>query len=291
MKLWVKFNLILLSVFSAGLASTGLLSYRVLEENAREEVLQNARIMIDGAKAAASYTVTEVRPLLTPELKRHFVPQAVSFYAARRTFELLRTDQPEYTYRLASLNPTNPSNHAFDWEADIIREFRNDPDRKRIIVERDTPTGHVLSLFEPVGVDNPGCLACHGRPQEAPKSLIEAYGSSNGFGWKLNDTVAAQAVSVPMSVPLQRAHDMFMTLITLLVGIFAVLFILLNLLLHFVIVRPIVRMSRLATDISLGKPDVGEFDVSGSDEIAALSASFNRMRRSFEGALKLLPNT
>jgi hypothetical protein len=55
-----------------------------------------------------------------------------------------------------------------------------------------------------------------------------------------------------MSVPLQRAHDMFMTLMTLLVGIFAVLFILLNLLLHFVIVRPLVRMSRLATDIASG---------------------------------------
>jgi HAMP domain-containing protein len=290
-KLWIKFNLILLSVFSTGLVVTALLSYRVLQENAREEVLQNAQIMIDGAKAAATYTVTEVRPLLIPDLKRHFVPQAVSFYAARRTFELLRTDQPEYTYRLASLNPTNPSNHAFDWEADIIREFRNNSDRKQIITERDTPTGHVLSLFEPVTVDDPGCLACHSRPQEAPKTLIESYGSSNGFGWQLHDTVAAQAVSIPMSVPLQRAHEMFVTLMAFLLGIFVILFVLLNLLLHFVIVRPIVRISRLATDVSLGRPDVPEFAVSGSDEIAALAASFNRMRRSFENALKMLPES
>jgi protein-histidine pros-kinase len=67
--------------------------------------------------------------------------------------------------------------------------------------------------------------------------------------------------------------------------------VLLNLLLHFVIVRPVVRMSRLATDVSLGKPDVPELTVSGSDEIAALSASFNRMRRSYEGALKMLPKS
>jgi protein-histidine pros-kinase len=67
--------------------------------------------------------------------------------------------------------------------------------------------------------------------------------------------------------------------------------VLLNLLLHFVIVRPVVRMSRLAADVSLGKPDVPELTVSGSDEIAALSASFNRMRRSFEGALKMLPKS
>ena len=291
MKLWVKFNLILLTVFSAGMAVIGLVSYRVLQENAREEVLQNAQIMGDAAKAAAAYTVTEVRPLLMPDMKHAFVPQAVSFYAARRTFELLRTDQPEYTYRVASLNPTNPSNRAFDWEADIIREFRNNPDDKQILLERDTPTGQILSLFQPVKVYDQGCLACHSRPQDAPKNLVATYGASNGFGWKLNDTVAAQAVSVPMSVPLQRAHDTFITLMALLVGILGFLFVVLNLLLHFVIVRPVVRMSRLATDVSLGRPDVPELTVSGSDEIAALSASFNRMRRSFEGALKMLPKT
>jgi HAMP domain-containing protein len=290
-KLWVKFNLILLSVCSAGVAVTGLVSYRVLQENAREEVLQNAEIMGDAARAAAEYTVAEVRPLLMPDMKHPFVRQAVSFYAARRSFELLRADQPEYTYRIASLNPTNPSNRAFDWEADIIREFRDNPDRKQIVIQRDTPTGRVLSLFQPVTVYDPGCLACHNRPQDAPKNLVATYGASNGFGWKLNDTVAAQAVSVPMSLPLQRAHDTFITLMALLVGIFAVLFVLLNLLLHFVIVRPVVRMSRLAADVSLGKPDVPELTVSGSDEIAALSASFNRMRRSFEGALKMLPKS
>ena len=207
MKLWVKFNLILLSVCSAGLVVTGLLSYRVLQETAREEVLQNARIMMDGAKAASDYTVAEVRPLLMANTKGQFRPQAVSFYAARRSFELLRTNQPEYTYRVASLNPTNPSNHAFDWEADIIREFRNNADRKQTIIERDSPTGRVLSLFQRMAVHDQGCLQCHNRPQDAPKNLVEAYGATNGFGWKLNDIVAAHVVSVPMAVPVQRAHD------------------------------------------------------------------------------------
>ena len=291
MKLWVKFNLILLPVCSAGLAVTGLVSYRVLQENAREEVLQNARIMMESAQAAMDYTVAEVRPLLMADVKRQFMPQAISFYAARRSFELLRAHQPEYTYRVASLNPTNQSNRAFDWEADIIREFRNNADRKQIIAERDSPAGRALSLFQPVTVHDQGCLLCHGRPQDAPKSLIEAYGATNGFGFKLNETVAAHVVSVPMAVPMQRAHDTFVSLMVLLVGIFAVLFVVLNLLLQFVIVQPIVRMSRLATDVSLGRPDVPELTVSGSDEIAALSASFNRMRRSFEGALKMLPKT
>ena len=148
MKLWLKFNLFLLSAFSAAVAVTGLVSYRVLQENAREEVLQNAQIMGGAAKAAAAYTVTEVRPLLMPDMKHPFVPQAVSFYAARRSFELLRTAEPEYTYRIASLNPTNPSNRAFDWEADIIRDFRDNPDRKQILVRArypDRPSPELVS--------------------------------------------------------------------------------------------------------------------------------------------------
>ena len=142
----------------------------VLQENAREEVLHNAQIMGGAAKAAAAYTVTEVRPLLMPDMKHPFVPQAVSFYAARRSFELLRTAEPEYTYRIASLNPTNPSNRAFDWEADIIRDFRDNPDRKQILVERDTPTGPVLSLFQPVTVYDKGCSRVTTRHRMPPNS-------------------------------------------------------------------------------------------------------------------------
>ncbi len=288
MNLRLKFNMILLTVFSAGLAVSGFVTHRVLEQNARAEVVQNARIMMESAQAAATYTVSEVRPLLMADMKRTFRAQAISFYAARRSFEFLRTHQPEYTYRVVSLNPTNPGNRAYDWEADIIRDFMNNPDRKEILLERDTPTGRVLNLFEPVKVHDQGCLSCHSRPQDAPKTLIDVYGSSNGFGWQINQVVATQGVSVPMSVPLQRANDLFITLMILSICVVIAVFTSLNLLLHFVIIRPITSMSRLAADVSLGKPDVPEFRVRGSDELAALAASFNRMRRSFEGALKML---
>jgi protein-histidine pros-kinase len=32
--------------------------------------------------------------------------------------------------------------------------------------------------------------------------MIAIYGTNNGFGWKENEIVGAQIVSVPMSVPL-----------------------------------------------------------------------------------------
>jgi protein-histidine pros-kinase len=63
---------------------------------------------------------------------------------------------------------------------------------------------------------------------------------------------------------------------------------LLNLLLHFVIVRPIRKMSGIASEVSLGNMAAPEFEVRGRDEIASLAASFNRMRRSLANAMKLL---
>ena len=43
MKLMWKFNLVLLAVFAVGFLVTGLISYNVLQANAREEILDNAR--------------------------------------------------------------------------------------------------------------------------------------------------------------------------------------------------------------------------------------------------------
>ena len=73
-----------------------------------------------------------------------------------------------------------------------------------------------------------------------------------------------------------------------LVAVFAVTIVLLNLLLHFVIVKPIRRMSAIASEVSLGNMDAPEFAERGRDEIASLAGSFNRMRRSLANAMKLL---
>ena len=129
---------------------------------------------------------------------------------------------------------------------------------------------------------------CHDRPETAPPTLIASYGNQHGFGWKLNEIVGAQIVSVPMAVPLQNAAKIRNAVIALLAGIFIVLIVLLDLFMAFLVIRPVKRMSAIALEASMGNADVPEFVRHGSDEIAALSASFNRMRRSLQEALTLL---
>jgi len=288
MGLRMKFNLVLLLAFAVGLVLAGYLSDQILKKNAREEVIQNARIMLESALGARAYTAEYVKPLLTLQMKRQFLPQTVSAYAAAQSFKALRTQFPDYTYKEAALNPTNPNDRASDWEADIVQEFRNNPERKELIVERDTPTGRMLNLARPLGIYDEGCLTCHGKVEDAPKTMTDIYGVNNGFGWKLKEIIGAQVVTVPMSVPLARAQQTFTTFMILLGAVFVLLLALLNLLLHFVVIRPVVRMAGIATEVSMGKPDVPEYVRQGGDEIASLSQSFNRMRLSLENAMKML---
>ncbi|MEZ5577070.1 MAG: DUF3365 domain-containing protein [Candidatus Competibacteraceae bacterium] len=288
MGLRTKFNLVLLLAFAIGLALAAYLSDRILKDNAREEVIQNARIMIESALGARIYTAQHIFPLLTLQMKRQFRPESISAYAAAQIFKALRAQYSDYTYKEAALNPTNPSDRASDWEADIINEFRNNQEKKELIVERDTPTGRMLNLARPLSIRDEGCLVCHGRIEDAPKTMTDIYGVNNGFGWKMGETIGAQVVTVPMSLPLERARQTFTTFMILLGGVFVLLLLLLNILLHFVVIRPVKRMSEIASEVSMGKPDVPEYVRQGSDEIASLSQSFNRMRLSLENAMKML---
>lgn len=288
MGLRTKFNMVLLTAFLIGWGLTAYWTDRILKENAREEVLQNASIMMESALGARTYTAQQIKPLLTLQMKRAFRPETVSAYAATQSFKALRTKFPEYTYKEAALNPTNPINRASDWEADIVQEFRNNSERKELAVERDTPTGRMLNLARPLRISDEGCLTCHGRVEDAPKTMTDIYGVNNGFGWKMQEIVGAQVVTVPMTVPLARAQKTFNTFMLLLGGVFLFLLVLLNILLHFVVIQPVVRIATMANEVSLGKPDVPEYVRPGKDEISSLSQSFNRMRLSLENAMKML---
>src|SRR5580700_647872 len=185
MKLLTKFNLILLVVFGIGGLIISLVISSFLLSNARREVLQEAELMMASAKSVRDYTSSDLKPLLeqNPLHKTRFLAETVPAFAAITTFKKLRKDYPEYTYREATLNPTNPEHRAADWEADVIGYLRDHPELKQLTGERQTPMGPAMYLAMPLRADPP-CLGCHSRPAEAPAAMLATYGSTNGFGWK-----------------------------------------------------------------------------------------------------------
>ncbi|HXZ52611.1 MAG TPA: DUF3365 domain-containing protein [Burkholderiales bacterium] len=283
-----KFNLVLLAVFGAGLALTGWISYGLLQANAKDEVVRNARLMLESALAIRGYTIKQVKPHLELQLMRVFLPQSVPAYAATETVNELRKDHPDYSYKEATLNPTNPRDRAVDWEADVVRDFRDHAEIKELVNERDTPTGRSLFIARPIKIVDPACLACHSVPQAAPASMIKLYGESNGFGWKWNEIVGAQIVSVPMTLPIRNAERAFRAFMASLGAVFLAAFVVLNLMLGWLIVRPIRRMSETADKVSTGDFSRAELPAHGKDEISVLAASFNRMRRSLQKAMQMI---
>lgn len=282
-----KFNLLLVAVAAVGVALFALAAEPLVDAVAREEVLQSARIMMDSAAGARKYNSEQVAPLLKDRMEHHFYPQAVSAYATRRSFDVIHAKYPEYTYREAALNPTNPQDRAADWEADIINALRANPEKTEISLERSTPTGQFIELARPI-ITKQACLECHSTAATAPASMIAIYGSQNGFGWKPNEISAAQVVSVPMSASAVRAEHIRKLFVLPFVFFLVVLFVAINLLLHFVIIQPIGRIATTAEAVSMGDIDAPEYHYGASDEIGRLSASFTRMHRSVVEAFRML---
>jgi protein-histidine pros-kinase len=287
MKLLFKFNLVFLLVFALGLTATGYVSWRLLERNARAEIAQNARLLMDAALSTRSYTGSQVGPLLQTQMKYTFLPQSLPAYAAAEVFSDLRKKHTEYSYKEAALNPTNPRNRAVDWESDIITQFRNNKDSKEIIGDRDTPTGRSFYVARPMRAAE-NCLPCHSTIDAAPKTMIERYGPANGFGWILNDVIAAQIISVPTEIPIGRAKEAFTVFMTSVGVVFIAIGIVLNLMLWALVIRPIGKLSQFADRVSLGELDIPEFKRRSSDEIGTLSRSIARMRTSMVQAMKML---
>src|SRR5258708_4966103 len=156
MKLLAKFNLILGLVLGAGLAIAAAISHRFLQDGAREEVVRQARLMMEAMRSARDYTTKQVKPLLVAqqEHQRSFLPQTVPAFASTENFAYLRASYPDYAYKEATLNPTTLRDRAVDWEADVIRGFRDHPGAsKELVGERDTPTGRSLFLARPIAAD------------------------------------------------------------------------------------------------------------------------------------------
>ncbi len=288
MSLRLRFNLVLGLASLLGILASWFLAHHFLQQNAREEVLDSARIMLESARAVREYTVAEVRPLLELQQKRQFLPQTVPAYSARKYINKLQEQYPDYSYKEATLNPTNPVDRAEGWERDIVDWFRNKPDVEELelVGERDTATGRFMYLSQPIQITNEACLVCHSTPANAPKTMIASYGSANGFGWKLNEVVGAQIVSVPMSLPLQRAEEMFQIFMASMIAVFVLIGLLLNLLLHLLVIKPAKKIADNANQVGMGVLDTAELEVRGKDEIASLAESVNRIHRSLLNASK-----
>ena len=287
MNLLLRLNVVLVIAFGlAGWVAHEIFGNLQLSD-ARRETLVTAGLMLDSALASRAYTAHEIDPLLVSRMQEQFLPQSIPFYAATQTFATLRKLHPNFTYKEATLNPTNPRDRATDWEADVIDQFRNHPGTQQIEGQRATPMGRSLFLARPISAQ-PECLACHGLASAAPATLLARYGRDNGFGWRSHEIIGAQIVSVPLADALQGARHVFSGATTVVVVMLVALLAVIDATIYWVVVRPLRRMTRHADEVSLGRSAGVPFASGRGDEIAALGEAFERMRKSLDKAMRML---
>jgi hypothetical protein len=185
-----------------------------------KQAVENAQqLIIDGVREAPR------------DLPGHeFFPQSIPFYASTENFNYFRGQYPDFSYKEAALNPTNLRDRTVDWEADVVNIFRNDPARTEVTGRRETPDGTSLYFCAPIRVDDASCLTCHSTPEVAPPEMVKIYGTANGFGWKLNEVIGAQIVSVPAKLADISAENAFRIILLWLGGIFGLVFVAANIL-------------------------------------------------------------
>jgi protein-histidine pros-kinase len=93
---------------------------------------------------------------------------------------------------------------------------------------------------------------------------------------------------VPESLAIKIADQEAKTLMISLALIALATLAVLDLLLYLTVIRPVLRLSRMADEISRGNMEVDELTVTGRDEISTLAESFNRMHRSLVRAMQML---
>lgn len=284
-KLATKFTLLLSLVFMAGIIMSGVALSNALEQRAEEEILSRSLVLMETMNSLRNYTNTQISPLLASSIETQdkFIPESIPSYSVREVFEKLRQQRGEYKdllYKDATLNPTNLRDQADFFETLIIEQFRTSSSVKELAGFRSMSGKQLFYKARPIQITQDSCLRCHSTPEAAPRSQIATYGKDHGFGWVLNEIVGAQIIYIPADEVLASARRSLPIIVSIFIGVFAAVILLINFLLKRNVIQPIGLMARLAQKISTS--DSAEFDPGNLTEVARRADELGQLGRVFE---------
>jgi methyl-accepting chemotaxis protein len=282
-----KFTVLLAAAFLGGALIGGLVLWRVLQVRAEAEVVSKSSVLLQTINAVRSYTSDHIDPLLqnSAAMQDKFIPETVPAFSAREVFEHLRQDKKYqgFFYKEATLNPTNLRDQADSFETDLVNQMRRES-RSEYSAFRTREGQPTYYIAHPIRVTAERCLTCHGDPAVASKSMLNAYGAQNGFGWKLNDVIGAQIMYVPADEVLQASVRTFSVAAGAMIATLVLVLVLVNFLLRRDIIRPIGILGTLARKLSadqLNSDDLQSGDLlrvaARNDELGHTAQVFRQM--------------
>ncbi|GAP94310.1 response regulator [Leptolyngbya sp. NIES-2104] len=289
LRLGTQFTLLLTLIFLGGIILSGITLSHAMQRKAEDEISTKAELLTQTMNAVRTYTSENVAPLLKPQLEASpkFISETVPAYSALTVFKNFRS-QPEhqnYVYREATLNPTNPKDKADEFEAKLVEQFRQQPDLNKISGYRTMDGVNLFFTARPLAVKKDSCLQCHSTPDKAPKSQLATFGDQGGFGWQLNDIVAAQTIYVPSDQVFDRGHQYLGLTMGIFASIFAIVVLLINRLLKRRVISPLNQLTTIARNLTtdtITAEQVSEFNSPKIAKVARRADEPGQLARSFQ---------
>ncbi|UCG15173.1 MAG: DUF3365 domain-containing protein [Phycisphaerales bacterium] len=276
------------------IAFTGLDSYWAYSHSRRHVVdamSRQAALALEFDLAIRSYVAEEVRPTMEEYVgEEEFVPETMSSsFVARSIFEKVRKEFPDYVIKFSSDDPRNPANQASPDELRAIEYFNNNPQVDKWVGVIELKGSEYIAHFSARRMKE-SCLRCHGRPEDAPASLLERYGATAGFHRPLGEVVALDTIAIPMENVESAMVSEVVRHSTVMVGGLGFLFVGIVLAFRFVVARRLGPITRHFQHIAshAESAEITPVPVQGRDEIGILAASFNTMVDRLRAAHALL---
>ncbi|MGB8643951.1 MAG: DUF3365 domain-containing protein [Anaerolineae bacterium] len=288
LKINTKFLVLLAAVLLGTVILVGLIFWQVVQTYSENETTNRGTILMQMMRSVRGYTTAHIQPLLLDRVQTGstFTPESVPAFSAHTVFESFRLqgDYADFSYKEAAVNPSNPNDRADDFESQLLQRLVDDPNLKQLAGYRMVNGRALYYIAMPLGVSSPSCLTCHGDPAAAPKSLLSSYGSQNGFGWKMNQIIAAQMVYVPSEDILGQVLGRFLVLMGVFVAVFFLALFLINFTLRRYVIRPVAMLSGLANKIANDEAVAADLQTDAfrgvstqRDEMGQLAQVFKRM--------------
>ena len=246
----------------------------------QEMTARECALALEFDLAIRKYVADYIRPEMEKRVaKGEFFPETMSTsFVARSIFDEVHKKFPDYVIKFSSDNPRNPANAAGPEELEVIEYFRKHPRVDRWIGHISMDGKEYVALFSPRRMEQ-SCLQCHGRPQDAPASMLARYGRKAGFYRKVGDVIATDTIAIPLdSVNAALASQAGKQLTVLAIGI-CLLFAAIIFLFRWVVSRRLANLTRHFSSAVRREKEtkIALVDDAGNDEIGILASSFNAM--------------
>ncbi|ASV73361.1 Sensory transduction histidine kinase [Thermogutta terrifontis] len=197
---------ILLAVLFLGVTAWG--TYRWTEQQILEQAQEKIHLTRQFNTALRDFFAQHVRPELFKHISPHeLTPELMSTSASvRRVFEHAQLLEMGYIVRFPVDRPLNPANRPTPAEEKLIQYFTENPKARSWSGRLKFFEGGEEYLVNAVPKRfEQSCLQCHGRPEDAPPTLLTRY-DPRGFGHQVGD-VSLEVVAVPLSQVRQKAFS------------------------------------------------------------------------------------